>query len=130
VNEKIGELLVKENLLTAEQLNNARDEARAKSARLGAQITALGYLDENELTDFVAKQYGVPSINLEEFEIDPAVIQLIPEDVAIKHTRSIQHLRTRRHQVSHRLQHPAGGGRGRSHPAGRRQALRPIVFPR
>jgi type IV pilus assembly protein PilB len=86
VNEKIGELLVKENLLTAEQLNNARDEARLKNERLGAQITALGYLDEAELTDFVAKQYGVPSINLEEFEIDPAVVQLIPEEVAIKHT--------------------------------------------
>jgi type IV pilus assembly protein PilB len=86
VNEKIGELLVKENLLTAEQLNNARDEARAKNERLGTQITALGYLDEAELTDFVAKQYGVPSINLEEFEIDPVVIKLIPEDVAIKHT--------------------------------------------
>jgi len=85
VNEKIGELLVRENLLTAEQLNNARDEARAKNARLGTQITALGYLDESELTDFVAKQYGVPSIDLEEFEIDSAVIQLIPEDVAIKH---------------------------------------------
>ncbi|MFQ5416560.1 MAG: ATPase, T2SS/T4P/T4SS family, partial [Myxococcota bacterium] len=86
MNEKIGELLVKENLLTAEQLHNARDEARSKNVRLGAQITSLGYLDETELTDFVAKQYGVPSINLEEFEIDRAVIQLIPEDVAIKHT--------------------------------------------
>jgi type IV pilus assembly protein PilB len=85
VNEKIGELLVKENLLTAEQLNNARHEARSKNARLGSQITALGYLDETELTDFVAKQYGVPSIDLEEFEIDAAVIQLIPEDVALKH---------------------------------------------
>jgi len=85
VNEKIGELLVRENLLTAEQLNNARDQARAKNERLGSQITALGYLDETELTDFVAKQYGVPSIDLNEFEIDQAVIQLIPEDVALKH---------------------------------------------
>jgi type IV pilus assembly protein PilB len=86
VNERIGELLVKENLLTAEQLRSAREKAREKGGRIGAQITELGYLDENELTDFVAKQYGVPSINLDEFEIDPAVIQLIPEDVASKHT--------------------------------------------
>jgi len=85
VNERIGELLVKENLLTAEQLKEARSEARAQGARLGAQITQLGYLDESELTDFVAKQYGVPSINLEEFEIDRAVIELIPEEVATKH---------------------------------------------
>jgi type IV pilus assembly protein PilB len=86
VNERIGELLVKENLLSAEQLRKAREETRAKGGRLGAQITQLGFLDENELTDFVAKQYGVPSINLDEFEIEAAVIQLIPEEVAVKHT--------------------------------------------
>ncbi len=86
MNDKIGELLVKENLLTAEQLRQARDDARVKGSRLGAQITQLGYLDENDLTDFVAKQYGVPSIDLEEFDIDAAVIRLIPEEVAIKHT--------------------------------------------
>ena len=86
MNDRIGELLVKENLLSAEQLSKAREESRAKGARLGAQITALGFLDENELTDFVAKQYGVPSINLDDFEIESAVIQLIPEEVAQKHT--------------------------------------------
>ncbi len=86
MNEQIGELLVKENLLTAEQLREARAEARNQGGRVGAQITQLGYLNENELTDFVAKQYGVPSIDLAEFEIDEAVIRLIPEDVATKHT--------------------------------------------
>ncbi len=86
MNERIGELLVKENLLSAEQLRKAREVTRSKGGRLGAQITQLGFLDENELTDFVAKQYGVPSINLDEFEIEPAVIQLIPEEVAVKHT--------------------------------------------
>ncbi|HVN36621.1 MAG TPA: type IV-A pilus assembly ATPase PilB [Myxococcota bacterium] len=85
MNERIGELLVKENLLTAAQLREARDGARNKGSRLGAEITQLGYLDESELTEFVAKQYGVPSINLEEFEIDRAVIELIPEEVANKH---------------------------------------------
>jgi len=86
VNERIGELLVKQSLLTPEQLRKARDEVRTQGGRLGAQITKLGFLDEAELTDFVANQYGVPSINLDEFEIDPAVIQLIPEEVANKHT--------------------------------------------
>ncbi len=86
MNERIGELLVKENLLTTEQLRQARDAARDGGSRLGAQITKLGYLQEAELTDFVAKQYGVPAIDLDEFEIDPAVIQLIPEEVAVKHT--------------------------------------------
>lgn len=86
MNERIGELLVRENLLTTEQLRKARDEARTGGGRLGAQITKLGFLQESELSDFVAKQYGVPGIDLDEFEIDPAVVQLIPEDVALKHT--------------------------------------------
>jgi type IV pilus assembly protein PilB len=86
VNERIGELLVRQNMLTAEQLKRARDEARTNGARLGHQITKLGYLQETELTDFVAKQYGLPSIELAEFEIDRDVIKLIPEEVALKHT--------------------------------------------
>ncbi len=85
VNERIGELLVKENLLSSEQLLKAREEAATKGQRLGAQITALGFMDEDELTEFVAKQYGVPSINLDDFEIEPEVLALIPEDVATKH---------------------------------------------
>jgi type IV pilus assembly protein PilB len=85
LNERIGELLVRENLLSAEQLQRARAEATAKGQRLGTQITKLGLLEESELTEFVAKQYGVPSIDLDEFEVDPEVIALIPEDVAIKH---------------------------------------------
>jgi type IV pilus assembly protein PilB len=85
VNERIGELLVKENLLTAEQLREARKGAKVGGERLGAQITKLGYIDETELAEFVAKQYGVPSINLDDFEIDRAVIELVPEEVAVKH---------------------------------------------
>ena len=140
MNERIGELLVKENLLSAEQLAKAREESRSKGGRLGAQITSLGFLDENELTDFVAKQYGVPSIKLDEFEIEDAVIQLIPEEVAAKHTvipvnRAGSTLilatsdpsnifRARRHQVPHRLQHPAGRRLGRGDQALDRQVLR------
>ena len=86
MNERIGELLVKENLLTTEQLRKAREQAKSQGQRLGAQITKLGFLQENQLSEFVAKQYGVPDINLDEFDIDPAVIQLIPEEVAQKHT--------------------------------------------
>ncbi len=56
-----------------------------KGQRLGAQITQLGFLDESELTDFVAKQYGVPSMDLDELEIDIEVAQLIPYEVAQKH---------------------------------------------
>ena len=86
MNERIGELLVQKNVITADQLQRARQEARSKGERLGHQITKLGYLQESELTDFVAKQYGLPTIDLTDFEIDPDVIRLVPEEVAVKHT--------------------------------------------
>ena len=146
VNERIGELLVKENLISAEQLRKARDEAKSSGGRLGAQITRLGFLQEAELSDFVAKQYGVPTIDLDEFDVDPAVIQLIPEEVARKHTvlpgeprrldadhgdgRPLEHLRHRRHQVPHRLQR-RGRRRLRGLDQARdRQALRAGPEPR
>jgi len=86
LNERIGELLVKENLLSADQLQKARSGAAVSGKRLGSEITGMGFLEESELTDFVAKQYGVPSIDLDEFDVSPEVTQLIPEDVATKHT--------------------------------------------
>ncbi len=86
MNERIGELLVQKNLISSDQLKKAQDEARQKGERIGHQITKLGYLEESELTDFVAQQYGVPSIDLGDFEIDADVIRLIPEEVALKHT--------------------------------------------
>ena len=77
MNERIGELLVQKNLISSDQLKKAQDEARQKGERIGHQITKLGYLEESELTDFVAQQYGVPSIDLGDFEIDADVIRLI-----------------------------------------------------
>ncbi len=85
MNDRIGELLVQKNLLSAEQLERARDEAKLAGTRVGLQLTKLGFVHENQLADFVSQQYNVPSINLAEFEIDESVIRLIPEDVAVKH---------------------------------------------
>jgi len=86
VNERIGELLVRENVLSKEQLRKACEQSSSNGSRLGAEITELGFMKEAELTDFVAKQYGVPSINLDDFDVDSEVISLVPEDVAMKHT--------------------------------------------
>jgi type IV pilus assembly protein PilB len=83
--ERLGELLVREDLITPLQLQKALEETKRSGGRLGAELAKLGFLEENELTAFLSKQYGVPSINLKEFEIDPDVIQLIPRDVVSKH---------------------------------------------
>lgn len=82
---RLGELLVRENLITVQQLQQAQMAQKQTGGRLGQSLTKLGIIDENELTGFLSKQYGVPSINLSEFDIDPEVIGLVPKEVAEKH---------------------------------------------
>ncbi|HJZ85831.1 MAG TPA: type IV-A pilus assembly ATPase PilB [Polyangia bacterium] len=82
---RLGELLVRENLISLQQLQRAQEEARKSGSRLGYSLTKLGYIAESDLTSFLSKQYGVPSINLSDFEIDQDVLKLIPKDVARKH---------------------------------------------
>jgi type IV pilus assembly protein PilB len=86
LNDRIGELLVQKDLLSAEQLQRAKDEARASGSRVGLQLTKLGFIEESALANAVSERYGVPSIDLDDFQIDAEVIALIPEDVAHKHT--------------------------------------------
>ena len=84
-NERIGELLVKENLITPLQLKNAVTAQRSSGGRLGHELTKLGYIEENELIAFLSKQYSVPSINLSEFEIDQEVLKVLPKEVVTRH---------------------------------------------
>lgn len=82
---RLGELLVRNNLITDDQLTRALAEQKATGGRLGASLIKLGFIKEDELAAFLSRQYGVPSINLREFEIDPNVIKLIPAEVAQKY---------------------------------------------
>ncbi len=85
MSNRLGELLVRENLISLDQLRRAQDEQKKTGKRLGYSLTKLGFIAENDLVDFLSKQYGVPSINLAEFSIDPDIIKLVQEDVARKH---------------------------------------------
>ena len=82
---RLGELLVRENLISLAQLQKAQDEQKKAGGRIGYHLTKLGFIEESELTSFLSKQYGVPSINLKEFDIDLEVVKLVPKDVAEKH---------------------------------------------
>ncbi|BDV43130.1 type IV-A pilus assembly ATPase PilB [Geotalea uraniireducens] len=84
---RLGELLVRNNLITKEQLAKALEEQKATGGqpRLGSILIKNGLIAEPDLTSFLSKQYGVPSINLAEFEADPSVIKAIPADVAQKY---------------------------------------------
>jgi type IV pilus assembly protein PilB len=82
---RLGELLVRENLISLQQLQKAQEAQKVEGGKLGYQLTKLGYIEESQLTEFLSRQYGVPAINLAEFEIDADVIKLIPKEVAMKH---------------------------------------------
>ena len=83
--DRLGELLVREKLLSAEQLKKAIEEQRSSGGRLGYNLAKLGYINEKDLTTFLSRQYGIPSVDLAATEIDTEIIKLIPEDVAKKY---------------------------------------------
>ncbi len=79
---RIGDLLVKEGVITAAQLQQALDHQKKNGGRLGSCLVKLQFVSEEDVTTFLSRQYGVPSINLSYFDLDPAVAKLIPEDTA------------------------------------------------
>ena len=83
---KLGEILVRENLLTPQQLREALDYQREHGGRLGYNLVKLGLVSDEMVTAVLSRQYGVPSVNLDLFDVDPPVIRLIPREVAEKYS--------------------------------------------
>jgi type IV pilus assembly protein PilB len=82
---KIGEFLVRSNLIDQGQLDKALEEQKQTGGRIGEHLIRLGFVTEEDILDCLSQQYGVPSINLRHFEIDESIIRLIPADVARKY---------------------------------------------
>ncbi len=82
---RIGELLVREKVLSLQQLQLAQDEAKRTGKRLGATLARMGLVPDNVLTQLVARQYSLPAINLAEIDIDPNILKLIPKEICEKH---------------------------------------------
>ena len=82
--ERIGDLLVKEGLITREQLQQALAEQRQNGTRVGYNLVKLGFIQENELTRALARQFKMPAVDLSKFEVDTKIIKLVPADLAVK----------------------------------------------
>ena len=85
MNPRLLELLVKENLLTADQAQKAMAEQRRTSDRLASVLTRLGFLKEDDLLDFLSRKYGIPIINLGRVEVDPEILRLVRREVVQKY---------------------------------------------
>ena len=83
---KLGEILVRENLISAQNLREALDYQREHGGRLAFNLVKLGIISDDMITAVLSRQYGIPSVNLDLFNIDPAVLRLIPQEVAQKHS--------------------------------------------
>ncbi len=82
MSQRLGDLLLKEKVITQEQLDQALKSQKDTGGRLGAVLVKLGFLSDEDITNFLSRQYGVPAINLAYFEIDPSVVKLIPYETA------------------------------------------------
>ncbi|HEX9500940.1 MAG TPA: type IV-A pilus assembly ATPase PilB [Thermoanaerobaculia bacterium] len=82
---RLGELLTKASLITQDQLKDALKVQKDTGSKLGETLIKLGFVSEEDITECLSQQFGVPSINLDHFEIDASVIKLINADVARKY---------------------------------------------
>jgi type IV pilus assembly protein PilB len=83
--ERVGDLLMKEGLVTREQVQKALDEQRQNGTRVGYNLVKLGFIQENDLVRTLARQYKMPAVDLSKFEVDAKIVKLVPADLATKH---------------------------------------------
>ena len=82
---RIGELLLKEKLISPEQLQQALSAQKANGGKLGYNLVKMGFVKDEQVTALLSKQYGVPAINLNQFKIDPTIVKLVPTETARKY---------------------------------------------
>ena len=85
--DRLGEILVKNKLINRDQLASALEEQKlsGNQVRLGSILIKQNLMTEEQLTSFLSRQYGVPSVNLADYEIDAAVIKVIPPEIVQKY---------------------------------------------
>ncbi|MGH7529005.1 MAG: type IV-A pilus assembly ATPase PilB [Gemmatimonadales bacterium] len=84
--DKLGDILVREGLISLDQLKRALQEQKASGMRLGYTLVKLGFIEETEVTKMLARQYRMPAVDLSRFEVDPKILKLLPPDIASRHT--------------------------------------------
>src|SRR5579863_5571854 len=84
-NNRLGELLVREKLISLSQLRHAQDEQQKSGQNLGYTLAKLGFVSDDEITSFLSQQYRVPTVNLDEYEIEPEILKLVPKEPCERH---------------------------------------------
>src|SRR5213594_2587852 len=82
---RLGDLLLKSNFITREQLDEALNYQRLKGVRLGSHLIKLGYLTEDQLHAVFSRQFGIASVDLSTAQIDPDLLMRVPREFAVRH---------------------------------------------
>jgi type IV pilus assembly protein PilB len=85
LSERLGELLVRRNIISPDQLKKALGETKSNGSRLESTLVKLGFIKEDELLSFLSAQYRVPSIKISKMEINPSVVKHVPASIAKKY---------------------------------------------
>jgi type IV pilus assembly protein PilB len=85
MSSRLGEILIKDSLISTDQLKQALDYQKKNGGRLGTCLVKMGLVNDDDITAVLSRQYGVPSINLKFYEVDPSVIKLVPQETAIRY---------------------------------------------
>jgi type IV pilus assembly protein PilB len=85
VSSRLGDILVKDSLISSDQLKQALDYQKKNGGRLGTCLVKMGLVSDEDITAVLSRQYGVPSINLRFYEVDPSVIKLVPQETAVRY---------------------------------------------
>ncbi len=84
-NNRLGELLVREKLISLQQLRKAQEDQGKSGQNLSFTLAKLGYISDEEITDFLSNQYHLPAIDLGEYEIEADVLKLVTREFCEKH---------------------------------------------
>ena len=79
--KRLGDLLVESNAITNEQLEFALQN-KSSDEKLGDFLLKRNFLTEQQLIEVLEIQLGIPHINLNQYTVDPEVLQLIPAELA------------------------------------------------
>jgi len=82
---QLGQMLQESGLLTPEQLKMAVDFQKSVGGKLGAIIVKLGFIEDQTLTNFIARQQGIPVVNLDELVVPENLFKKIPKKLIDKH---------------------------------------------
>jgi type IV pilus assembly protein PilB len=83
--DRIGELLVRQKLISLQQLRKAQETQRKEGTSLGYALAKMGFISDDQITDFLSQQYKVQAVDLKEYEIDPEVLKLISQEMCERH---------------------------------------------